>query len=223
MKYHKDLVFLAESLGLTTTTTTNIENVHAETDVKYHEDLVFLADSLGLKTATSTNIEHVHAEIDVLFLLSISTDLKARLLNNANLVVYTPSNEHFGIVPLEAMLAGTPVLATNSGGPLETVIDGETGWLRPADDIAQWTQVMHQVLSEIPNKNLAEMGERATRRVKDEFSRTKMASRLDEEIDTMVNTPRLSPYGVGITDFVGGLGIFGAILLIIVAASKVMQ
>jgi hypothetical protein len=31
---------------------------------------------------------------------------------------------------LEAMYAGTPVLAVNSGGPMETVIDGTTGFLR---------------------------------------------------------------------------------------------
>jgi hypothetical protein len=44
--------------------------------------------------------------------------------------VYTPDKEHFGIVPLEAMYAGTPVVAVNSGGPTETVVDGNTGYLR---------------------------------------------------------------------------------------------
>ena len=38
-------------------------------------------------------------------------------------------NEHFGIVPLEAMLAGRPVLACNSGGPVESIIHGVTGYL----------------------------------------------------------------------------------------------
>ncbi|BBH03001.1 UDP-Glycosyltransferase superfamily protein, partial [Prunus dulcis] len=38
-------------------------------------------------------------------------------------------DEHFGIVPLEAMAAHKPVIACNSGGPVETVKDGATGFL----------------------------------------------------------------------------------------------
>lgn len=38
-------------------------------------------------------------------------------------------DEHFGIVPLEAMAAYKPVIACNSGGPVETVINDETGFL----------------------------------------------------------------------------------------------
>lgn len=113
------------------------------------------------------------------------------------------------------MLAGTPVLAADSGGPLETVIDGETGWLRPADDIGQWTEVMHQVLFDMLSDHLAHMGEKGKRRVKNEFSLTKMASRLDEEIEIMVNTPRTSTHGIA--DVLVGLGVFGAVLLVIFA------
>jgi glycosyltransferase involved in cell wall biosynthesis len=40
-----------------------------------------------------------------------------------------PGEEDFGIVPLEAMAAGTPVIAWARGGVLETVIDGVTGHL----------------------------------------------------------------------------------------------
>jgi glycosyltransferase involved in cell wall biosynthesis len=38
-----------------------------------------------------------------------------------------PGEEDFGIVPLEAMSSGRPVIAYRAGGALETVIDGETG------------------------------------------------------------------------------------------------
>lgn len=38
-----------------------------------------------------------------------------------------PSNEDFGITPVEAMAAGLPVIAFGQGGATETVVDGETG------------------------------------------------------------------------------------------------
>ncbi|KAL5732131.1 hypothetical protein ACHQM5_004784 [Ranunculus cassubicifolius] len=42
---------------------------------------------------------------------------------------YYPSDEHFGIVPLETMAAHKPIIACNSGGPEESIIDGVMGFL----------------------------------------------------------------------------------------------
>jgi len=49
-------------------------------------------------------------------------------------LLYTPSNEHFGIVPLEAMYLKKPVIAVDSGGPRETVVNGVTGFLCPSNE-----------------------------------------------------------------------------------------
>lgn len=49
------------------------------------------------------------------------------------MLLYTPENEHFGIVPVESMHMGCIVMACNSGGPLESVADKETGFLNPPD------------------------------------------------------------------------------------------
>lgn len=160
---------------------------------------------------------NIPTDIDVLFLLSVPAQLKTMLLNAASLLVYTPSNEHFGIVPLEAMLVGVPVLAASSGGPLETIVDGETGWLRSADNINQWTEVIHKVLHGMTDKQLHEMGDKGKRWVKDQFSDQRMASRLDEEIDCMVKSPRQP--ATEIPDVLLGLGFFGMILTAIIAIS----
>jgi glycosyltransferase involved in cell wall biosynthesis len=50
----------------------------------------------------------------------------ARLLGNARALIF-PGEEDYGLVPLEAAAAGTPVIAYAAGGALETVIPGETG------------------------------------------------------------------------------------------------
>ncbi|KAI9871157.1 MAG: hypothetical protein M1830_003254, partial [Pleopsidium flavum] len=132
------------------------------------------------------------------------------LLNAARLLIYTPSQEHFGIVPLEAMLAGVPVLAANSGGPLETVVDGKTGWLRSVDDVEQWTDVMDRVLHRMSNDQLKDMGETGKTRVKAEFSERKMAERMEEVIEEMMNAPRQP--ALSLQDLLLGLGVLGMCL-----------
>ena len=58
---------------------------------------------------------------NIVFLCSFSDEDKIYLLKNSTCLLYTPSNEHFGIVPIEAMFMKLPVIACASGGPLETV------------------------------------------------------------------------------------------------------
>lgn len=132
---------------------------------------------------------------EVIFLLSVPGPLKQRLLNTAKLLVYTPSNEHFGIVPLEAMLSGVPVLAANTGGPTETVIEGVTGWLREPEQIDEWTRVMHRVLNQMSKEELAEMTRAGVARVQDNFADTQMAERLDRILTKIENPTRGSMLG----------------------------
>ncbi|RDA89697.1 hypothetical protein CP533_5258 [Ophiocordyceps camponoti-saundersi (nom. inval.)] len=158
---------------------------------EYHAELQSLAESLGLSHHTVTNPESASALTStlssspqqpppqVLFLLSIPNGLKAALLATARLVVYTPTNEHFGIVPLEAMLAACPVLAADSGGPVETVRDGVTGWLRNPDDVPAWSSAMRDALS-LSDAKRASMGASAASHVRASFGRDVMARRLDE-------------------------------------------
>ncbi|MFG2022220.1 glycosyltransferase [Streptomyces sp. NPDC048825] len=56
------------------------------------------------------------------------------LIRSADVVLCTPTYEPFGIVPLEAMACGVPVVATDVGGHRDTVADHGTGRLVPAGD-----------------------------------------------------------------------------------------
>jgi glycosyltransferase involved in cell wall biosynthesis len=53
----------------------------------------------------------------------------ADLYRTCYTVMFTPFNEDWGMVPLEAMAFGKPVIAVNRGGPAESVEDGVQGFL----------------------------------------------------------------------------------------------
>jgi len=65
---------------------------------------------------------------NVAFLGAVDDDILTRLLSECRALVF-PGVEDFGIVPLEALASGRPVIAYGRGGALETVIDGQTGFL----------------------------------------------------------------------------------------------
>ncbi|KAI8683514.1 Alpha-1,3/1,6-mannosyltransferase ALG2 [Fusarium keratoplasticum] len=164
-------------------------------NVQYHAELEALASSLSLQHLTAKTLItalSAPADIPVLFLLSIPSSLKNALLRSARVLLYTPANEHFGIVPLEAMLSKTPVLAANSGGPVETVVDGETGWLRSPEDVDAWAEVVREVLR-MGDGEVEAMGDKGAARVKELFGREQMSQRLDEIVDDIVSKKQPAP------------------------------
>ncbi|GAA1990389.1 glycosyltransferase family 1 protein [Terrabacter lapilli] len=67
----------------------------------------------------------------VTFLGGVGRDDVPRLMNEADIVVAVPWYEPFGIVPVEAMACGRPVVGSAVGGLLDTVLPGQTGELVP--------------------------------------------------------------------------------------------
>jgi alpha-1,3/alpha-1,6-mannosyltransferase len=95
--------------------------------------------------------------------------------------VYTPQHEHFGIVPLEAMASGRPVIAVNSGGPTESVVSGTTGFL--CEPTAAAFAGAYQQLLE--GQQAARMGAAARQHVIDTFSRSSFGATLNNHVQQL--------------------------------------
>ncbi|KAL4748949.1 hypothetical protein BDW72DRAFT_143394 [Aspergillus terricola var. indicus] len=191
-------------------------------NVQYHKELDALATSLGLQTATSKTVPSalsIPSSVDVLFLPSVSSAFRDSLLTKSALLLYTPVNEHFGIVPIEAMRAGIPVLASNTGGPLETIVEGKTGWLRDASDVPAWTKVIEKVLYRLGADELQKMSVAAKERVEAEFSLRAMGEKLEGEIGEMLGSERRQfNGGLQALLLLGVLGVGFAVLVGLVLA-----
>ncbi|KAF0285576.1 hypothetical protein BA899_01875 [Spiribacter sp. SSL99] len=86
--------------------------------------------------------------------------------------------ESFGIAPLEAGASGLPVVATRSGGILETIVDGETGLLVEEHDVDGMAAAM---LSLLNDPECAEaMGRAGRNLVEAKFTHDRTAARLRE-------------------------------------------
>jgi alpha-1,3/alpha-1,6-mannosyltransferase len=131
---------------------------------------------------------------DVLFLLNFTTAQRSALLTAPTTLVfmYTPANEHFGIGPVEAMLSGLPVLACDSGGPTESVVNGpadeRTGWLRPPSP-NMWADALEEIMALSVQERDA-LRVRAQTRAKELFSMVAMAKGIESALEEAV---RLGP------------------------------
>jgi len=73
--------------------------------------------------------------------------------------------ESFGRAAVEPQAMGRPVIAAAHGGTLETVVDGETGWLAPPGDAEVWAEALARAIDLGP-KGRARMGEAAMTRAR---------------------------------------------------------
>ncbi|KAF6169533.1 hypothetical protein GIB67_018900 [Kingdonia uniflora] len=135
-------------------------------NVEYLEELKCLAKKEGVSER-------------VKFITSCSTAERNALLSQCLCVLYTPKDEHFGIVPLEAMAAQKPVIACNSGGPVETIKDSVTGFLcEPTPQ--EFSFAMAKLISD--SQMAEKMGREARLHVSEGFSTKIFGQRLSRFI-----------------------------------------
>jgi glycosyltransferase involved in cell wall biosynthesis len=110
------------------------------------------------------------------------------LIRSADVVVCTPWYEPFGIVPLEAMACGVPVVASAVGGLTDTVVDRATGWLVPPRDPDALAGALRALLAD-PGRRQA-MGRAGLDRARQWYSWPRVAAHTEEVYEQVVAARR---------------------------------
>ena len=105
------------------------------------------------------------------------------LYNKALMLVFVPVMEPFGLVALEAMACGTPVVGIREGGVRESVIDGRTGILveRESDILAL---AIDRLVQDRDLRN--RQGEEAARYVRHEWTWARTIDCYGHQVEKML-------------------------------------
>src|SRR6266487_2334054 len=113
-----------------------------------------------------------------------------RFFAAADVVVHASIEpEPFGMVLVEAMAWGKPVIASDSGGPREIVRHGETGLLVPPNDPALLARALVTLIEDSELRD--RMGKAGAARFKEAFLASRMTRELEEAYEQVASNGRL--------------------------------
>ncbi|KAI8999137.1 alpha-1,3-mannosyltransferase ALG2 [Trametes punicea] len=185
----------------------NVKTLQALLDNAKTHDLTYSITTPSTSTVALPSLpsEAVSStgEPEILFLLNFSTAQRSALLTSPSTLalLYTPANEHFGIGPVEGMVCGLPVLACDSGGPTESIIDqpsvDRTGWLRRPDPEV-WAEALVEIVS-MSDEERRQLADRAKKRAREKFGMEAMARDLENALqETVAKGPVPTPFSLWI-------------------------
>lgn len=124
-----------------------------------------LAQDLGVQDATQFVGQVSYATLPIYY-------------TAADVCVIPSHYEPFGLVAIEAMACGTPVVASDVGGLKFTVMPGETGLLVPSQDVMAFANAIERVLADAAWVN--QLKQQAANRVRQTFSWASVAGQLSD-------------------------------------------
>jgi len=107
-----------------------------------------------------------------------------RVIAAADVIVCSSHFESYGMVNIEAMASAKPVVSTNHGGPSETIIHGETGFLVPPGDAPALARHVIQLLHDPSLRQ--RIGAAGRARVEAQFSVHAMAAHYTRIVEQVL-------------------------------------
>ncbi len=131
---------------------------------------------------------------------NVPEDDLVELYQNASLFVLSSNEEGLGIVLLEAMASGLPVVSTDCGGTVTAVVPGETGYLTPVGDSEALATAMARVLGSVQLRK--RFGRQGRERAETHFSLEVAGTRFLAIYDWLLGCQRQLPGdSAGVTEF----------------------
>jgi glycosyltransferase involved in cell wall biosynthesis len=151
-------------------------------DAKERDRIVGIVNELGIDECTSLPG-------------CLSREILPSYYAAADVCVVPSHYEPFGLVAIEAMACGTPVVASDVGGLQFTVVNEETGLLVPPQNVPAFNHAIDRILSDPQWQQ--ELGKAAKKRVIDKFSWHGVASQLDKLYTQLLQQSVREPALVG--------------------------
>ena len=161
---------------------------------KYPDTMLLIAGSGPEHDTLIQRVQELGLKNSVAFLGVISNEELHSYYNSADVFVLPSINkdgktEAFGVVLLEAMASGCPVIGSNVGGIPDIIIDGETGFLVPEQDPGMLAERILQILSD---ENLREQfRQNGLTRVREKFSWVKISKDFADVFDQVLTNQKM--------------------------------
>lgn len=126
----------------------------------------------------------------VFFIEEVSQKDLAELYKNSSVYVFTSKKEDLGIVMMEAMSYGIPVVAWDSAGPTDIVVNKKTGFLVEPFDVTKFSE---KIIYLLKNKNKRDqMGLESWKRAIEVFSWKRHIDILERNIKTSLKNENVT-------------------------------
>jgi len=138
--------------------------------------LVFAGNDMGAERRTRALVRSLGLEAQTRFTGLVTGPSRFLALAAADIVVYPSRDEAFGLVPLEALQAGTPVIVCDDGGCGEIISDIGGGSLVPPGDVHALAAAIAAMLDDLPmwREKAVRAGTDASRRFNSDFVATQL-------------------------------------------------
>ena len=133
----------------------------------------------GEKEYTKTFLENIRSWIDsgdILYYEKASQKELALIYQRCDMFVFTSNYEIFGMVLLESMFFGLPVISSMNGGASVLIRDGVNGYIMDCFDIEKWVEKIMLLVKD--QNQCAEMGKKAHETIEKYFLWERLADQF---------------------------------------------
>ncbi|MFH1855088.1 MAG: glycosyltransferase family 4 protein [bacterium] len=141
------------------------------------------------------SIKPYFSDPSISYLGEVDAEARNDLLGNSKAFLFPIKwEEPFGLVMIEAMACGTPVIAYRHGAVPEIVKDGVTGFICPPNDTGCFKEAIKKI-EEMPEEKYLQMRKNCRRHVEENFTLEKMVDGYEEVYRQVIENYKKHPIG----------------------------